>query len=105
MAALLDQIEHALEAVRTAVIGIRHVPVRGEKPDLRVMLLRGHLLQRAQMPAVHREDQVELLEVPAPHLARALPAQIVAAVASMVLGALVGRLADVPVAKPGGFNP
>jgi 3,4-dihydroxy 2-butanone 4-phosphate synthase/GTP cyclohydrolase II len=51
--------------------------------------------------AVHRQDQVEFLEVARRNLARALRAQVVAAVPGMVLGALVGRLTDVPVAEAG----
>ena len=62
------------------------------------------LLQRAQVAAVHRQDHVELVEIVRPDLARALRAQVVAAVARVVLRALVGRLADVPVAGAGGLD-
>ena len=62
------------------------------------------LLQRAQVAAVHRQDHVERVEVARRDLPRALRAQVVAAVAGVMLGALVGRLADVPVAQPGGFD-
>ena len=62
------------------------------------------LLQRAQMAAVHRQDHVEVLEVALPHLARALRAEVVAALPRVVLRALVGRLPDVPVAQAGRFD-
>lgn len=101
----LHQVEHLLKALRAAVIRIRDVAVGREQPDLRPMRRPGHALQRAQMSPIHRQDHVEFVEVVRTHLPRALRAQVVAAPAGMVLRALVRRLADVPVAKAGGFHP
>ena len=56
------------------------------------------------MPAVHGEDHVEVFEVARLHLARALRAEVVAALAGVMLRALVGRLANMPVTQPGGLD-
>ena len=98
------EVEHLLEAFRAAVVRVGHVAVAREEPDLRLMRRSGHALQRAQVSPIHRQDHVEFVEVMPTHLPRTLRAQVVAAPAGMVLGALVGRLADVPVAQAGRFD-
>ena len=100
----LHQVEDLLETVGAAVVRVGHVPAGGKQADLRPLPRRRHALERAQMAAVHRQDQVEFVEIPRPHLPRALRAQVVAPIPGVVLGALVGRLADMPVAEPRGFN-
>jgi transcriptional regulator with XRE-family HTH domain len=100
-AVALDQVEHLLEAIRSAVIRIGDVAIRHEEPDL-VPLGRGrHALERAQMAAVHRQDQIELGEIARPHLPRAKRAQVIAAPLRVVLRALIGRRAHMPVADAG----
>ena len=100
----LHQVENLLEAVGAAVVRVGYVAGCGEQADLRALPGCGHALQLAQMPAVHRQDQVELVEIPRPDLSRALRTEVVAPIPGVVLRALVGRLADVPVAEPGGFD-
>src|SRR4051812_20775338 len=62
------------------------------------MLARTLRPQGREVPAVHRHDEVEGLEVARRHLPRALRAQVVPAPVRMVLRALIGRTPDVPVA-------
>ena len=102
---LLDEIEHALEAGGAAVVRIGHVGFGHEEADLRAMVRRSHALQRAQVAPVHREDHVEMLEVGHADLPGALRAQVVAAASRVVLGALVGRAADMPVSYARGLDP
>jgi hypothetical protein len=54
--------------------------------------------------AVHRHDQVEMLEVPSREPAGALRAEVVAAAQRMLLRPLVGRLADVIVVRAARFH-
>jgi hypothetical protein len=61
------------------------------------MFGRAPALQQAQVSLVHCQDQIELLKVAPGKPARTLRAEIVAAAPGMVLGALVGRLADMIV--------
>src|SRR5688572_32969358 len=68
------------------------------------MLGRRHAREGAQVPAVHGEDEIEIVEVALPDLARTLRAQVVAPALRVVLGAIVRRLADVPVAEAGGLD-
>src|SRR6266852_1548527 len=55
---------------------------------------RTNALEQAQVSLVHRQDQIELLEVAPGQLPRAQRAEVVAAAPGMVLGARVGRLAE-----------
>ena len=65
------------------------------------VLRRRNAPQYLQVPAVHGEDQLEGLEIVRRYLARAQPAEIVAAAPRVLLRALIRRLADVVVVRPG----
>ena len=53
------------------------------------------------MAAVHRQDQIEFREVACTHLPRAERTQVVAPALRMALRALIGWIADMPVANAG----
>src|SRR3954451_9335649 len=103
----LDLMEHRLEALRAAVVGVGDVEVgcagRGrvelaQQPRLRRRLRRGRDRADAmQVLAIHREQQVEVLEVLHAQLARRA-VQLDPAPASGLGGAPVRRVADVPAA-------
>ena len=69
---LLDEIEHVLEARAAAVVGIRHLApleMRRElqqQPDPVPILGRAHLEQELPILLVHREHELEVLEILAP---------------------------------------
>ena len=84
--------------------GVGRVASRHEQADLVALLRWREPLQGAQVAAVHRQDQVELVEVRRRDLPRAERAQVVAAAQGVVLRALIRRAADVPVAGAGGLH-
>src|SRR5439155_16524493 len=70
LAARLDQVENLLEAARSAVVRIGHVAPVEQQADLVLGSRRGDRAQVREVLAVHRDEQVELLEVRARHLPR-----------------------------------
>src|SRR6185437_17080361 len=65
----LDQVQHVLEAVGSAVIRVRNLADAGlrrevqEKPQALARLRRRAALERAQILAIHCEDEIEIVEV------------------------------------------
>jgi hypothetical protein len=52
-----------LEAFRPAAVGIGHVVPVHQHPQLVLMLGRAVLLKDLEMTVIHRDDEVEFLEV------------------------------------------
>jgi len=98
---LLDQIEDVLETVRTAVVGIRHIGTAQMWCELEqetyaiAILRRAYLEQRYAVQLVHRDDELEVLEVALVHPSRTLRAQIHTAPLRRALRARIGRISDV----------
>jgi len=107
----LAHVEHQIEAARPTVIGIRHLVLelpraieRHEQAQARLVDRRAQPPHGLQMPAIHRQQQVELLKITHLQLARAQPGQIVAAQPGRLLRARIGCLADVVTVRPGGIH-
>jgi len=103
----LDQVEHALEALRAAFIrigDIANAELRREieeQPQVTPVRARSQCVEREQVAAVHRENPVEALEVVGRDLPRAASAEIIATRASVLDRAHIRRLADLVVAGAG----
>src|SRR5215469_6784079 len=86
----LDQVEHALEAVRAAFVrigDIANAELRREiekQPQVTLVRARSQCVERGQVAAVHRENPVEALEVVGRDLPRATSAEVIAAHASVL---------------------
>src|SRR5690606_11411197 len=104
---LLDEIEHELEAVAAAVVRIGHVlapEVRREleqQANLAVVLGRAEVEERGLVQLVHREQEVEPLEVLEGDSPRAQRAEIDPAPLGRAPRAWVRRLADVVGVRAG----
>src|SRR6185437_11120686 len=105
---LLHHVEHPLEALDAAVVRVRHVlalPAGArvqEEADARLRTRGRDRAQDAQVPAVHREDVVVLVEVALAHLRGAQRRKVVAALRGMAHGSGIGRFTDVVVVGCGG---
>jgi len=96
---ILNEIEHAFEARRAAVVRIGNLflvcrSVFHEQPYLLVMMRLRLLHQQAKVVAVHRQHEVEFLEVALVHPARLDSRKPDTAPFSRCLRAPVGRLTD-----------
>ena len=101
----LNHTEHRIEHRRPCIVRIGHVHarrarvVRPQQEDLALIVFRaGPGAQDALVRAVERDDQVVLGERRCAELLGAMQRSVEAAPAEGVEGALVGALADVPVA-------
>ncbi|CAM2170258.1 hypothetical protein BLAT2472_11333 [Burkholderia latens] len=100
----LDLIEHLLKTLRTAEIRIGDFGLGRARRELHqqaqlvAMLGRAAPAQLGEVCFIHRQQQVEPLEIRRAHLSRPQRRQVIAARACSGLRARVGRLADVPVA-------
>ena len=96
-----DEIEHVLEAVGSTVIRIWNfhgVRIRYElekEPHLRARAAGRPLLERGQILAVHRENQIEAFEILALDASRAKWREIIATATRGFLRARIRRISDV----------
>src|SRR5215210_1457984 len=105
---LLHQIQHPLEAVGAAVVGVRNFGLRRVRGEVEEGTDYGappaegrdHMI----VFLVHREDVVEALAVLRFDAASPLGAEIQAAQPRATLRPLVGGLTDMPGAGPGGVH-
>ena len=97
----MDQVEHVLESFCTAVIRVGHIgwcrctSKLEQGSNARVMPGWAAVEQRRVIEAIHREDQVEALEVRVLHLPRPQAREVYAAAGSRLYRARVGRFPDV----------
>ena len=110
LACRIDQVEHPLEAVGTAVVRIRHLARAGvgrerhQQRDLGARARGADALQVHEVVLIHREDVVEAVEVRALHLAAAQVLHPQPALLAVRDGAAVGRGIDVVVGGAGGVD-
>ena len=104
---LLDQIEYALEIFALPVIRIRHLNHAGstsvveQQLDACAMMRGRHRLQRLQIRAIHREDEIKIVEVVRLDGSSAQLRQIVASLQRCALAAGIRRIADVVTRRSG----
>ena len=102
-ASILTLIDNALEAFIATEIRIDDdaaVIARAklhQEPDFVAMLRWTRFFERDDVGVVHGNDQVEALEIGCGYLSATKSGQVVAAFFRYPLGALIGRLANVPV--------
>ncbi len=107
MRGLLDEIERFVEAFASAEERIRHVldaemrSIVEDELDLGFGFARSPAPGLRQIGGIHDEEQVEALKVARLNLPRALPGNVHAPLERGGAGALVRRLADMPIAEPG----
>ena len=104
----IDHLEHQIESVGAPVVGVRYIevpilmgvegPEEGERGASIALGLE--ITQIPEIASVHREDVVELLEVPHPNEPRP-PPECDPVPRRDVDGARVGRLSFVPGARAG----
>lgn len=111
-AGVLEQVKHELEALGSFVIGVGDVVIAagerahegGHRDDFFLSLGRGgDGAEVALVGGVHRDYEVEVLEVVGPHLAAAV-GEFVAASACVDAHTVVREVADVVVARAGGVD-
>jgi len=90
-----------LEAVGTAVIGIRDLDLPRKQGNPVLQRSRTAAAEFAQMASVHGDEQVEAFEIIGAKRARPLVAELIAPLSGMVLGALVGGFARMPALHAG----
>jgi len=105
---VLAHVEHQIETPWPTVIRIGHLGLVAarcrevhEQPQLRPIHLRTLALHDVEVPAVHRQQQVEFLKIAQFQLARTQAGEVVPALAGELLRARVRRLADVITVRPG----
>jgi hypothetical protein len=107
---LLHQVQHFLEAVGATVVGIGDVRGRAlgrelEQQSQPLMGAAGRAPpQHAQVLPVHRQNQIETLEICRLYHPRAQRRQIVATARGRLAGAGIRRLADVVARGTGGVH-
>src|SRR5205814_3049641 len=99
----------AREPLLVVVVGVRYVElaaarrhriVGAEHPQLRaVIVVTRELGEEVAVGAVHRDDEVVVVEARAYELLRPVPRPVITRAAKCVPGALVDAITDVPVAR------
>ena len=106
----LDQVQHILEAVGTTVVWVRNLADAGlrrefqEKPQAVTRLRRRAALERAQILAIHCEDEIEIVKVARVHDPRAQRREIVTSPRGSLTRPPIRQLAHVVARRAGGID-